>query len=101
MGDFEGFQSIYSRIVTKCQFTESFEKKFEETINGQLNGNNKEKTISEKWLNLEFGTKWDLLWAFELIAIVILSIYVFNDMFDIRDEIRSSGFPNPEKTIRS
>jgi len=99
--DYEGFRSVYSRIVTKCQFTESFEKKFEETINKQLNDKNKEKTISEKWLNLEFGTSWDLIWLFELIAIVMISVYVFNDMFSIRDDLRKSGYPNPEKVLRS
>jgi len=61
----------------------------------------KEKNIFEKWANLEFGTSVDLIWLFELVAVFLLSVYVFNDMFSLRAELIASGYPNPEKVLRS
>jgi len=100
MLDHKAFHSVYSRIVTKSQFTEAFDKKFQETINEDLNSKKKEKTIIEKWLNLEFGTSYDLVWLLELTAIVLISVYVFSDMFEIREQLRKSNFPNPDNILR-
>lgn len=55
----------------------------------------------EKIVNFEFGTSFDMLWILLLPAAVLVSFYVFNDIFDMRDELRKSGYPNPDKRLRS
>ena len=99
--DFKDFKTIYDKQTGKCQPTEDFEKRFNQILKDTLHPKQQEKNILQKIINLEFGTNMDALWLTLIIMIIVLNLFTCHDIFDIREKLRNSVFPNPESVLKS